>query len=125
MLDPVPFPETAAPSHQAELFSMRMLHRGHLTMCDFQTLLELLAGKCATKKRKCASNDIGAGVRAFYCWTARLLVAVVRCNHRFNAVALHRNTFMAMHTDSHNAKGYPNLVLSCSLAGRRTLAGRG
>ena len=44
-------------------------------------------------------------------------MAVVRgcCySHRFNAVALHRNTFMAVHTDSHNAKGYPNLVLPCS-----------
>ena len=105
--------------------------------CDFRTLLELLAGECATKKRKCASNDIGTGARASFAvgafvqgglggvrrctrafpWTVRLLVAVARgcCyNHRFNAVALRRNTFMAVHTDSHNARGYPNLVLPCS-----------
>ena len=142
----MPFPETAAPDHQAELFSMRMLRRGHLNMCDFQTLVGLLAGECASRKRKCASNDIGTGAKASFAagafvqggiggvlrctralpWTVRLLVAVVRgcCyNRRFNAVALHRNTFMAMHTDSHNAKRYPNLILPFSLAGRRTLAG--
>ena len=47
----------------------------------------------------------------------RLLVATVRgcCyNHRFNAVALHRNTFLEPRTDSNNARGYPNLVLPCS-----------
>ena len=137
VLDPVPFSETTVPDHQAELFSMRMLRRGHLNMCDFQTLLGLLAGECASRKRKCVSSDFGTGARASFAagafvqggiggvlrctrtlpWTVRLLVAVVRgcCyNHRFNAVALHRNTFMAMHTDSHNAKGFPNLVLPCS-----------
>ena len=137
VLDPVPFPMEDMPVHRAELFSMRMLRRGHLDMCDFSTLLELLDGVGAGLKRKCAigggssgamaSFSVGAYVqgglggilkctRAFP-WTVRLLVAVVRgcCfNHRFNAVSLHRNTLMAPHTDSHNARGFPNLVLPCS-----------
>ena len=127
-------PGAGLPEHQAELFAMRMLHRGHL--CDFKTLLELLEAN-AVKKRKCASNDIGSGAKASFSvgafvqgglggilrctqdfpWTVRLLVAVVRgcCyNHRFNAVALHRNMFMTPHTDSNNARGYPNLILPCS-----------
>ena len=101
---------------------MRMLRRGHLDMRDFRALLELLDGACAGLKRKCASGDVSSGAKASFSvrafpWTVRLLVAVVRgcCyNHRFNAVSLHRNTFMAPHTDSHNARGYPNLVLPCS-----------
>ena len=135
VLDPTPSLGAGMPEH--ELFAMRMLRRGHLDMCDFKTLLELLEGVCAVKKRKCASNNIGSGARASFSvgafvqgglggilkrtrefpWTVRLLVAVARgcCyNHRFNAVALHRNMFMTPHTDSHNARGYPNLVLPCS-----------
>ena len=137
VLDPVPFPMEDMPAHQAELFSMRMLRRGHLDMCDFSTLLELLDGACAGLKRKCASGDVSSGAMASFSvgafvqgglggvlkctrafpWAVRLLVAVVRgcCyNHRFNAVSLHRNTFMAPRTDSHNARGFPNLVLPCS-----------
>ena len=137
VLEAPPLPVTVAPVHPAELFSMRMLHRGHLRMGDFATLLELLDGACSIKKRKCIDSGVGSGHRASFAvgaytlgglggllkqtrvfpWTVRLLVAVVRgcCyNHRFNAVALHRNTFMAPHTDSQNERGCSNLVLPCS-----------
>ena len=68
VLDPMPFPEAAVPDHRAELFSMRMLRRGHLNMCDFKTLLGLLDGECAIRKRKCASNEIGTGAKASFRW---------------------------------------------------------
>ena len=145
VLDPMPSPGADMPDHQAELFSMRMLHRGHLDMCDFRTLLELLEGACAVKKRKCAKNDVGSGAKASFSvgavvqgglggilkctrafpWTVRLLVAVVRgcCyNHRFNAVSLHRNTFMAPHTDSHNARG-TQILFCLVLAGWAVASG--
>ena len=59
--------EDAVRSHPVEMFSLRLLHRGHMNMADVVDLLDMLTGAGLHKRRRCADNELDEGHKNILC----------------------------------------------------------